>query len=89
MNDEVGTDPNNAHSLLVCCGTYRGVTAAQTAERLPNPTIKKIPSMVEDRCEWGHDDYSLNVANVSMAQKPAQLVAVRDDMFATDAGGGV
>jgi adenine-specific DNA-methyltransferase len=21
------------------------------------------------RCEWGHDDYSLNVANLPMAQK--------------------
>jgi len=26
--------------------------------------------MVRDRCEWGHDDYSLNVANLPMAQKP-------------------
>ena len=24
--------------------------------------------MVLARCEWGHDDYSLNVANLPMAQ---------------------
>lgn len=30
--------------------------------------MKKIPKMVLARCEWGHDDYSLNVANLPMAQ---------------------
>ena len=30
--------------------------------------LKKIPKMVLSRCEWGHDDYSLNVANLPMAQ---------------------
>jgi len=37
------------------------------AERWPNLTLKKIPKMVLARCEWGHDDYSLNVANLPMA----------------------
>jgi adenine-specific DNA-methyltransferase len=54
--------------LLVCCSAFRGVTAAQAAERWPNLTLKKIPKMVLARCEWGHDDYSLNVANLPMAQ---------------------
>lgn len=84
LSDEVGAE----RSLLVCCGAYRGVTAAQAAERWPNLTIKKIPKMVKDRCEWGHDDYSLNVANLPMAQKPAQAAAAQDDMFASDAAGG-
>jgi adenine-specific DNA-methyltransferase len=30
--------------------------------------LKKIPKMVLARCEWGHDDYSLNVANLPMAK---------------------
>ncbi len=76
LSEEVGAD----RSLLVCCGAYRGVTAAQAAERWPNLTIKKIPKMVRDRCEWGHDDYSLNVANLPMAQKPAAAPA-QDDLF--------
>jgi hypothetical protein len=63
LADEVGTE----RSLLVCCGAYRGVTAAQAAQRWQHLTIKKIPKMVKDRCEWGHDDYSLNVANLPMA----------------------
>jgi adenine-specific DNA-methyltransferase len=80
LSDEVGAE----RSLLVCCAAYRGVTAAQAAERWPNLTIKKIPKMVKDRCEWGHDDYSLNVANLPMAQKPTAEVAAQDDLFGGD-----
>lgn len=64
LSEEVGSD----RSLLVCCSAFRGVTAAQAAERWPNLTLKKIPKMVLARCEWGHDDYSLNVANLPMAK---------------------
>jgi adenine-specific DNA-methyltransferase len=64
LSDEVGSD----QSLLVCCSAFHGVTAAKGGERWPNLTLKKIPKMVLARCEWGHDDYSLNVANLPMAQ---------------------
>ena len=64
LSDEVGEN----QSLLVCCAAWRGVTAAQAAERFPNLSLKKIPKMVLARCEWGHDDYSLNVANLPMAE---------------------
>jgi len=64
LSDEVGGE----QSLLVCCSAFRGVTSTQAAERWPNLTLKKIPKMVLARCEWGHDDYSLNVANLPMAQ---------------------
>ena len=74
LSDEVGSE----QSLLVCCSAFRGVTAAKAAERWPNLTLKKIPKMVLARCEWGHDDYSLNVANLPMAQvempEPASAV---------------
>lgn len=65
LSDEVGSD----QSLLVCCAAFHGVTAARASERWPNLTLKKIPKMVLARCEWGHDDYSLNVANLPMAEK--------------------
>ncbi|MDG2943971.1 site-specific DNA-methyltransferase [Exercitatus varius] len=64
LSDEVGEN----QSLLVCCAAWRGITAAQAAERFPNLSLKKIPKMVLARCEWGHDDYSLNVANLPMAE---------------------
>jgi adenine-specific DNA-methyltransferase len=79
LADEVGTE----RSLLVCCGAYRGVTAAQAAQRWQQLTIKKIPKMVKDRCEWGHDDYSLNVANLPMAQKKPTAPA-QNDLFGGD-----
>ncbi|MEO8385913.1 MAG: site-specific DNA-methyltransferase [Betaproteobacteria bacterium] len=63
LSDEVGAE----QSLLVCCAAFRGVTAAQASQRWPNLTLRKIPKMVLARCEWGHDDYSLNVANLPMA----------------------
>jgi adenine-specific DNA-methyltransferase len=64
LSEEVGAE----QSLLVCCSAFHGVTAAKAAERWPNLTLKKIPKMVLARCEWGHDDYSLNVANLPMAK---------------------
>ena len=48
-------------SLLICCkGFSSGV-------KLLNLTVKKIPKAVLDKCEYGHDDYSLNVKNLPMA----------------------
>lgn len=66
LAEEVGEQ----RSLLVCCSAFRGLTAAQAAQRWPNLTVKKLPKMVLARCEWGHDDYSLNVANLPMAEQP-------------------
>lgn len=63
LSEEVGAD----QGLLVCCSAFHGVAAAKAAERWPNLTLKKIPKMVLARCEWGHDDYSLNVVNLPMA----------------------
>jgi len=76
LSDEISLSPSpspasgrgESRSLLVCCAAFRGVTAARAAERWPNLTLKKIPKMVLARCEWGHDDYSLNVANLPMAK---------------------
>ena len=82
LADELGPE----RSLLVCCGAYRGVTAAQAAQRWPQLTLKKIPKMVKDRCEWGHDDYSLNVANLPMAQKVAEALPPQHDLFAGNTG---
>lgn len=63
LSEEVG-----AQSLLICCSAFHGVTIQEALERWTNLTLKKIPKMILSRCEWGHDDYSLNVANLPMAQ---------------------
>ncbi|CAD86221.1 MULTISPECIES: site-specific DNA-methyltransferase [Nitrosomonas] len=71
LSDEVGTE----QSLLVCCSAFHGISAAAAAARWPNLTLKKIPKMVLARCEWGHDDYSLNVANLPLAKPEPETPA--------------
>ena len=54
---------------LAPCSAFRGKT-----DQFPNLTIRKIPKQILDRCEWGHDDYSLKVENLPRAKvKPGQL----------------
>ena len=60
LSDDVGAEK----SLLVCCSAFKG-----DANRYLNLTLKKIPKMVLTKCEWGHDDYSLNVENLPMQQQ--------------------
>lgn len=63
LSEEVGED----RTLLVCCSAFRC-----KSDRFPNLTLKKIPKMVLSRCEWGHDDYSLNVENLPMKEEPKE-----------------
>lgn len=58
LSDELG----DGRSLLILCSAYLGSTDA-----FPNLTVRKIPNHIRARCEWGHDDYSLNVANLPQA----------------------
>ena len=53
LSEEVGEE----RTLLVYCMAFRG-----KAGLFANLTVKKIPSAIIDRCEWGRDDYSLQVA---------------------------
>jgi len=73
LSDEVGPD----RTLLVLCAAFRA-PRGDAAERYPNLTVKKIPKQVLSRCEWGHDDYSLNVENLPKA--PPKLG--QQDLFA-------
>jgi adenine-specific DNA-methyltransferase len=65
LSEEVG----KKRSLLICCSAFRGKPDA-----FPNLTLKKIPSAVLHKCEWGHDDYSLNVANLPQAPEPKPML---------------
>ncbi len=66
LSDEVGED----RSLLICCGAFRA-----GATEFPNLTLKKIPKAVMSRCEWGKDDYSLQIAALPKAQPADDLDA--------------
>lgn len=58
ISDEVG----DKQSLLICCGAFRCKPDA-----FPNLTIKKIPKAVLRKCEYGHDDYSLEIRELPAA----------------------
>jgi adenine-specific DNA-methyltransferase len=60
LSEEVG----EKRSLLVMCAAFRA-----RPDEFPNLTIKKIPNSVLAKCEWGHDDYSLQVENLPAAPK--------------------
>jgi adenine-specific DNA-methyltransferase len=64
ISDEVGED----RSLLICCMAYEA-----QGESLDNLTLKKIPRVVLDRCEWGKDDYSLRIDALPMAEEVEAL----------------
>ena len=61
LSEEVGEQ----RTLLVMCSAFRCKTDAFT-----NLTVKKIPNAMLHRCEWGHDDYSLQVENLPKAPPP-------------------
>ncbi|UFM68985.1 site-specific DNA-methyltransferase [Leclercia adecarboxylata] len=73
ISEEVGSDK----TLLVMCGAFRC-----KSDRFANLTIKKMPKAVLKHCEWAHDDYSLNVQNLPMAQEEnEQQGPQQDDLF--------
>lgn len=68
LSEDVGSD----RSLLVLCGAFRC-----KSDRFSNLTIKKMPKTVMKHCEWAHDDYSLNVENLPMAETAPE----QEDLF--------
>lgn len=74
MSQDVG----EKRSLLVCCKAFR----SSNLDAFPNLTVKKIPQAVLRKCEWGKDDYSLNVANLPMAARKEDEVPQQAQLFA-------
>lgn len=56
LAEEVG--PNR--SLVVYCHAFR----IKNPDAFPNLTLKKIPKAVLEKCEWGKDDYSLEIKSL-------------------------
>lgn len=71
--DQLSADIGTERTLLVCCGAFKSRTWYD------NLTLKKIPQAVLSKCEWGRDDYSLEVREL-----PAGPVTLPDqaEMFA-------
>lgn len=50
----------DGESLLICCSAFQ----KECRSAFRNITIKKIPQILLDRCEFGKDDYSLNIVEL-------------------------
>ncbi|EXA87244.1 site-specific DNA-methyltransferase [Acinetobacter nosocomialis] len=60
ISEEVG----EGRTLLIIASAWR----SKNIDRFTNLTLKKIPNSIIKACEWGHDDYSLNVQNLPMSE---------------------
>ena len=56
IREEMGPD----ESLMICAKIYQ----RECENRFPNITVKKIPQMLLGKCEFGKEDYSLNIVNL-------------------------
>lgn len=56
IHDQLGEN----ESLLICCTKFQ----PECRNKYSNITIKKIPKVLLDTCEFDHDDYSLNIVSV-------------------------
>ena len=73
LSDDVGENC----TLLICCGSFDG-----KKDSYGNLTIKKIPKAILKKCEWNHDDYSLEIKNLPMsAPDPQPSPAPRKKSF--------
>ena len=59
LSEEVG----KKRTLLIYCSAFKLNTNILN-EQLINLTIKKIPNSLLSKCEWGKDDYKLNISNL-------------------------
>lgn len=64
-------------SLLICCKSFQ----QECKNRFGNITIKKIPQMLLGRCEFGKDDYSLNIVNLPTDEDNTTETVIFDDSF--------
>jgi adenine-specific DNA-methyltransferase len=67
--DTIYSEMKNDESLLICCTSF-----SRAADKYPNITIKKIPKMLLGRCEFGKEDYSLNIVNVPTLNEVQEFI---------------
>ena len=61
-------------SLLICCTSFQ----KECRSAFPNITIKKIPQMLLGRCEFGKDDYSLNIIDLPQIEEDEDIEVEED-----------
>lgn len=58
--DSIKDEMQPGETLMICCKSFQ----KECKGKYSNITIKKIPQMLLGRCEYGKEDYSLNIINL-------------------------
>ncbi|HRI00888.1 MAG TPA: site-specific DNA-methyltransferase [Saprospiraceae bacterium] len=58
--DSIKDEMQPGETLMICCKSFQ----KECKGKFANITIKKIPQMLLGRCEYGKEDYSLNIINI-------------------------
>jgi adenine-specific DNA-methyltransferase len=74
LSQEVGSE----RSLLICCKAFMAKVSGYH-----NLTVKKIPQAILDRCEWGRDDYSLQIAALGELAEEVQSLDHDEELEST------
>jgi adenine-specific DNA-methyltransferase len=78
---EISDSLNADQSLLICCTQFE----AGLENKFSNINIKKIPSMLLGKCEFGKDDYSLNIIDLPDDESFEKL-PVSENVMSTPSG---
>ena len=73
--DRINEEMKDDESLLICCKSYQ--KACESKHQ--NITIKKIPNMLLGRCEFGKEDYSLNIIDMPRDDNEPDFIPVGPD----------
>lgn len=60
-------DVGNERTLLVCCAAFKA-SSSMLNDKISNLTLKKMPHALLSKCEWGKDDYSLNISKLPVVE---------------------
>ena len=68
--DQIHEEMQPDESLLICCKKF----SKPCENRYSNITIKKIPQMLLGKCEFGREDYSLNIITMPRNENEPEFV---------------
>ncbi len=66
--DSIKDEMQPGETLLICCKSFQ----KECKGKFSNITIKKIPLMLLGRCEYGKEDYSLNIINMPTSEQNSE-----------------
>ncbi|MFA6411728.1 MAG: site-specific DNA-methyltransferase [Syntrophales bacterium] len=68
--DRIHEEMQSGESLLICCKSHFDGADG----KYDSITVKKIPSMLLGKCEFGRDDYSLNIVDMPLNGSETEFV---------------